>query len=117
MIELKFNFNTPGANTNLKFYQKKKIKDRVRAAVYDALWELGLPSFTEYVQVEFTRYSVQPMDEDNVAASAKVWIDRLVEYGVIKDDRPVARGGHVHLTFVSAKGRPSVTIRIESCES
>lgn len=107
-IIMTFDFNSPGANTKLRSYKKRETKERIRKVIHAELWKHGMPNF-ESATVIYRRYSRQVMDKDNCYFSAKVWIDRLVEYGVIKDDNPK----YLDLQCESIQGKARTEIIIE----
>lgn len=107
-ITMTFDFNSPGANTKLRSYKKKEIKERIRKFVHAELWKHKMPNF-ESATVIYRRYSRQIMDKDNCYFSAKIWIDRLVEYGLILDDNPK----YIDLQCESIQGKPKTEIIIE----
>ena len=110
-MRLEFGFNTKGGNTKYRKWEKKATISKIRKAMHDQLFEHGLPKFRDNVKIVYTRYG-RIMDTDNLYTSAKWWIDRLTEYGVIQDDRPIEAGGHVDLKCISEKGSARTVIEI-----
>jgi len=51
------------------------------------------------------------MDQANLAGSSKVWIDRLVNYGIIPNDNP----DFVQEVYQYAIGKPKTVIEIREC--
>jgi len=116
MIELEFDFTTPGWNTIKRWpgYKKRKLREKIQKEVLDELWKMDkIPRFTELVRIEYRRRSRVAMDQDNVATSAKYWLDAFTKYGLIKDDKPVVEGGHVEFVAVPEKGKKRTKITIQ----
>lgn len=83
-----FKILSPGPNDRVDRYKRREIKDKIRLAVYDALWKAGMPRIENRCKIIYTVFSNKMRDNDNVAASAKVWIDQFKHYNLIKDDSP-----------------------------
>lgn len=85
---LSFDFVTPGLNgkkglMRSHFSMKRKWKDKI---ISTALGQVD-GVFEERVKVVYRRgYRGIPMDRDGLHASAKFFLDSLVDIGVIKDD-------------------------------
>lgn len=112
-ITMEFPFNTSGWNDNELRYKRKADREKINTHVHKWLWENGFYRFKSKCTVKFIRQSHQPMDEDSVGASSKYWLDALVRFKVIQDDKPISAGGHVHIQFFSRKGDPATIIHIK----
>ena len=93
-------------------YKKAKIRSKIRNAMFDQLYEHGMPIFRYPVKITYERHG-NMMDTENLSGSSKLWIDRLTEYGVIEDDKPIDAGGHVSIHYSQRRGRAKTVICIE----
>lgn len=106
---LEFPITTPGLNSMLGTHPMKSraLKAKVRELMLEACW--GKPQFKK-ARIYYTRYG-KAMDQANLAGSSKVWIDRLVNYGIIPDDNP----DFVQEVYQYAIGKPKTVIEIREC--
>lgn len=87
--------------------KSRALKAKVRELMLEACW--GKPQFRK-ARIIYTRYG-KAMDQANLAGSSKVWIDRLVNYGIIPDDNP----DFVQEIYQYAIGPPKTVIEIREC--
>ena len=107
-----FDISTRKLDFKVRQYEKVRIRKMCFAYVDNWIEENGRPMFRDNIYVLYYRRSVNPMDEDGVATSAKYWLDALTEKGIIKDDKPLSRGGHIQFIPISHQGKPQTRIEI-----
>lgn len=108
----------PGLNGDrgllrMHFKERGNLANRLQLMLRSALGDIPIPKPKGKVRVTYVRsYLHRPMDEDNLASSAKPVLDALVALGVLEDDSPE----HIELKALQAKrkGRgPHFQLRVE----
>lgn len=83
------------------------LKSKIRLLVLDACW--GKPQFKK-ARIIYTRFG-KKMDRDNCYSSAKVWIDRIKNLGIMPDDTEE----YLDLICRFEKGKSKTVIEIREC--
>jgi hypothetical protein len=114
LLQITFPFVSPGMNQRMRLDQKVSLKTSIRRVLADWVWDNGRPKLPEKVRVIYIRgYRSVPMDKDNLASSSKYFIDALVKYFNLGDDRHVDDGGCLDIRYHQEKGKPNTVIKIE----
>lgn len=91
----------------MKRYKYRHLRDHIQAAMRGMMLDLDkVPMLREvpiYILIE--RSSKIACDEDNAGTSAKPFVDCLTKMKIIKDDKPIVEGGHVHIIVKPKKGK------------
>lgn len=117
LLQITFPFVGPGMNQRIRLDQKIKLKTIIRRVLADWIWDNGRPELPEKLEVVYLRgYRSKPMDKDNLASSSKYFIDALVQYFNLGDDRHVESGGCLDIKYKQEKGNRTI-IKINTYES
>jgi hypothetical protein len=106
-LTLEFPITTPGMNSMKGWREAGVLKSKLRVLLLDACW--GQPQFKK-ARITYTRFG-KKMDRDNCYSSAKIWIDRIKNLGIIPDDTEEV----LDLICKSEIGKPKTVIEIREC--
>ena len=107
VLTLEFPIVTPGINSMKGWREAGVLKSKLRVLLLDALW--GQPQFKK-ARIIYTRYG-KKMDRDNAYSSAKIWVDRIKNLGIIPDDTEE----FLDLICKTEIGKPKTVIEIREC--
>lgn len=104
-MTLKFDIKRLGRSPNrlrgLGWQIYKAEKDKWLKDLALKLWPVAHKNPKAFAEIRVERFSSNPMDDDNVAASCKPLLDSLKDLGFIVDDSP----HWIHLKAVWRKGK------------
>jgi len=109
-FEMVFRFNTPSRNVmDREHYRKKNDrKNRIKRAVVGKFLDHGIRYLGWHCEVHYVRIGKRFLDEDNLAGSAKPFLDALCRARIITDDNPK----YVSFSCSQEKGLPGTRITI-----
>ena len=114
MIEITVEDAVPSLNRLLRLHwaQRRKLTKKWQWLLFTEVYRLGGPMavFQEgKLAVRITRfYRRVPLDEDNLAGSAKFVLDAMKVSRLIADDSPA----HIALTCAQTQGSPRTIIQV-----